>query len=287
MRSTWLAALAAAVALVIPVTAQANEVSNWNRIAMSTLVVFPGPAGGAPPALQVHMAMVQGAVYDAINATEPKHHRPYLLNRRFGSTASQEAAAATAAYRVLSSIVAGVPLTIPFSNRASLLEGLTTQYNTSKAAIPESPFKRMGINAGNAAADAMIAARMNDGRFGPSQWGQQTGAGYWQPLIDPITFLPLLDPTPWVGGVRPFLHAELLAVPHRRAKCARKCCLCGGSHRGDANGSLTSAVRTLRRRITPCSGRAQAGRPSSGTTSPRISSKGARSTWPTALACSR
>jgi hypothetical protein len=172
---------------------------------MNTLVVFPGPAGGAPPALQINMAMVQGAVYDAINATEPKHHRPYLLNRRFGSTASQEAAAATAAYRVLSSIVSGVPLTIPFANRASLLTGLATQYDTSKGAIPESPFKRMGINAGNAAADAMIADRMNDGRFGPSQWKQQMGAGYWQPLIDPITMQPLLDPTPWVGGVRPFM----------------------------------------------------------------------------------
>jgi hypothetical protein len=49
---------------------------------MNTLVAFPGPAGGAPPALQIHMAMTQGAVYDAVNATEPKHYRPYLLNRR-------------------------------------------------------------------------------------------------------------------------------------------------------------------------------------------------------------
>ena len=101
MRRTWLAAVVVAIALAAPAVTQATEVTNWNRIAMSTLVVFPGPAGGAPPALQINMAMVQGAVYDAINATEPKY-RPYLLNRRFGSTASQEAAAATAAYRVLS-----------------------------------------------------------------------------------------------------------------------------------------------------------------------------------------
>jgi len=128
-RTRWGAALAAAtIVLAAPVAAQANEVTNWNRIAMNTLVVFPGPAGGAPPALQIHLAMVQRAVYDAINATEPKHHRPYLLKRRFGSTASQEAAASTAAYRVLSSIVSGVPLGIPFSNRASLLTGLAEQY---------------------------------------------------------------------------------------------------------------------------------------------------------------
>ena len=59
-----------------------NAVTNWNRIAVTTLVAFPPPAGGAPPALQVNMAMVQGAVYDAINAIEPRH-RPYLLETPF------------------------------------------------------------------------------------------------------------------------------------------------------------------------------------------------------------
>jgi len=244
MRRTWLAAFVVAVALAVPLTAQANEVSNWNRIAMSTLVVFPGPAGGAPPALQVHMAMVQGAVYDSINATEPKHHRPYLLNRRFGSTASQEAAAATAAYRVLSSIVSGVPLTIPFPNRASLLAGLTTQYNTSLLAIPASPFKRMGINAGNAAADAMIAARQGDGRFGPSQWTQLVGAGYWQPLIDPTTFLPLLDPTPWVGGVRPFLMQSSSQFRTAGPNALGSAAYAADLSEVEALGSLNSVVRT-------------------------------------------
>jgi hypothetical protein len=243
-RARIAAAFVVAVALAVPAAAQANEVTNWNRIAMSTLVVFPGPAGGAPPALQVHMAMVQGAVYDAINATEPKHHRPYLLKRRFGSTASQEAAAATAAWRVLSSIVSGVPLTIPFPNRASLLAGLETQYNTSKAAIPEGPFKRMGINAGNAAADAMIADRMNDGRFGPSQWKPNSAAGHWQPLIDPTTLLPLLDPTPWVGGVRPFMLQS-----SSQFRTAGPNALGSAAYAADLNevtmfGSATSAVRS-------------------------------------------
>ena len=46
----------ALVALAGPV-AQANEVTNWNQIATNTLVAFPGPAGGAPTALQVNMGM--------------------------------------------------------------------------------------------------------------------------------------------------------------------------------------------------------------------------------------
>jgi hypothetical protein len=201
----WRAALAVvAVALLAPAAAQANEVTHWNRIAMSTLVAFPGPAGGAPPALQINMGMTQGAVYDALNATEPRHHRPYLLHRRFGATASKEAAAATAAYRVLSSIVQGVPESIPFPNRLTLQQTLDAEYAATLGGIPGSPFKNMGIRAGNAAADAMIADRQGDGRFGPSQWMQQVGLGYWQPLYNPDG-TPILDATPWVGGVRPFL----------------------------------------------------------------------------------
>jgi hypothetical protein len=203
-RIRWALALAALVLLAAPAVAQANEVTHWNRIATDTLVAIPGPASGAPSALQVNLAMPQGAVYDAVNAIEPRH-RPYLLGTPFTPTASKDAAAATAAYRVLTSILSTVPATIPFPNRAALLQNVANEYAASLAAIPAGASKDAGIAAGNAAADAMIAARQNDGRFGPSQWGQQVGAGYWQPLIDPVTGLPQLDPTPWVGGVLPFL----------------------------------------------------------------------------------
>jgi hypothetical protein len=205
----WLAAVAALVAVALPganarpAVAGPNAVTDWNRIATSTLVLIPGPAGGAPPALQISMGMTQGAVYDAINAITPKHHRPYLLKRRFSARASEEAAAATAAYTVLSKIVSTVPLSISFPNRDSLLQSLAAQYASSLAAIPDTPFKTQGIAAGNAAADAMIAARQGDGRFGSSQWVPNSAPGHWQPLL-PNGTSPL-DPTPWVGGVQPFL----------------------------------------------------------------------------------
>jgi hypothetical protein len=181
-----------------------NTVSEWNLIAANTLAAIPGPAGGAGPAIQINLAMTHGAVYDAVNAIVPKHHRPYLLKRRFSARASKEAAVATAAYRVLASIVATVPATIPFPTRESLLQSLATQYAASLAAVPDGPFKRQGIAAGNAAAEAMIAAREDDGRFGPSQWVPNPAPGHWQPLLNPDG-TPMLDPTPWVGGVTPFL----------------------------------------------------------------------------------
>jgi hypothetical protein len=139
-------------------------------------------------------------VYDAVNAITPKHHRPYLLNRRFGNTASDDAAVATAAYLVLKNIVETVPQSITFPNRATLLATLASQYEAATDAIPDSPFKNMGIAAGTAAAQAMIDARQGDGRFGPSQWVPSSAPGHWSLLPGQAN-----DPTPWVGGVKPFL----------------------------------------------------------------------------------
>jgi hypothetical protein len=214
-------ALAAAGALTVvafaapPPTQPPTEVLKWNRIAMSTLLqppmgTLPPPAGGAPAAAQIHLGMTQGAVYDAVNAIEPKHYRPYLLKRRFAATASEDAAVATAAYEVLSSIVRGVPQAIAFPNRQALLDALSAAYDDSLDDVDDSPFKAQGIAAGHAAAEAMIAAREGDGRYGPSLWRgapngdlNQIPVGHWSPVLPNGTVV--LDPTPWVGGVKPFL----------------------------------------------------------------------------------
>ena len=186
-----------------PAEADATSVTQWNLTAANTLAGLPMPAGGAAPATQISMGMVQGAVYDAVNAITPKHHRPYLLTRRFGNTASDEAAVATAAYLVLKNIVDTVPQSITFPTRGTVLASLETQYNASTNAIPDSPSKDMGIAAGTAAAQAMIDARQGDGRFGPSQFVPNANPGYWDPVAPNGTTAP--DPTPWVGGVEPFL----------------------------------------------------------------------------------
>ena len=182
----------------------ASEVTHWNQVATSTLVALPGPNGGAPPAFAINMGMVQGAVYDAVNAIGPKQHRPYLLNSRTGARASVDAAVATAAYDVLSELVLTAPERAPFPGRAGLLSTLSSTYTTSLDAIDDDAFKQQGIAVGHAAAQAMLDARMDDGRFGPSPWVSNPAPGHWQPLLS-STGAPILDPTPWVGNVRPFL----------------------------------------------------------------------------------
>jgi hypothetical protein len=97
-----------------------------------------------------------------------------------------------------------VPERISFPNQKSLQQSLTDQYASSLASGPDGPFMRQGVEAGNAAAEAMIAARQGDGRFGPSPWVPSSAPGHWQPLSNPDGS-PILDPTPWVANVRPFL----------------------------------------------------------------------------------
>jgi hypothetical protein len=208
-RTIWIVGVVAALVAALgvigaaaapPEEADASSVTQWNLIAVSTLTTLPGPAGGAPPSSQINMGMVQGAVYDAVNAITPKHYRPYALDRRFGNRASDAAAVATAAYLVLKNIVETVPQSISFPTRATVLTSLETQYNAATSAIDDSPFKDMGIAAGTAAAQAMIDARQGDGRFGPSQWVPSSAPGHWSLLPGQAN-----DPTPWVGGVTPFL----------------------------------------------------------------------------------
>src|SRR5919206_599835 len=93
-----LAVVAALGSLALPTVAQANEVTNWNQLAINAVLAQP-PIASAPPAAAVFMATVQGAVYGAANAVD-RHGRPYLVERSFPN-ASLDAAAATAAFRVL------------------------------------------------------------------------------------------------------------------------------------------------------------------------------------------
>jgi hypothetical protein len=195
----------AAASAAPPADADATAVTHWNEVAVTTLGAFPGPNGGAPPAFQINMAMTQGAVYDAVNAIGPKRYQPYLLDRRVGAEASTDAAVATAAYEVLTNLLDTTPELAGFPNRGALKSAVAAQYATSLDAIDDGAFKRQGIAAGSAAASAMIAAREDDGRFGPSQWVRDPRPGHWSPLINPMTGREALDPTPWAGAVDPFL----------------------------------------------------------------------------------
>ena len=141
-----------------------------------------------PQRARLEMAMVQGAVYDAVNAIA-RTNEPYLIAPRAGRWYSQDAAAATAAYRV---VIALLP------DRRPALE---PRYEQSLAAIRDGAAKTGGIKVGNRAAEAMLAARKDDGRDGPRQPVFGTEPGVWRPT--PPAFA--VSDSAWIGDVEPFL----------------------------------------------------------------------------------
>jgi hypothetical protein len=185
-RSIGLLVIAALTLLAAPAVARADTVTEWNSNASTALFV----TGAQPPQASVpHMAMVHGAVYDAVNAIDGGHEG-YLLTPRLAQPFdSKEAAAATAAYRVLRHLV-------PAQQAV-----LDAQYAASLAAIPDGSAKTRGIAVGEAAAAAMIAARTDDGRFGAYRFPVGSGPGAWRAVLPAF----VNDPNAWLKDVRPFL----------------------------------------------------------------------------------
>jgi hypothetical protein len=174
----------------------ATMLLQWNEHAIVAIHNLPGgaPAGAGqtPPVGSLHLAMVQAAVYDAVNAID-RGHEPYLRGLpRAPRSASKAAAAATAAHHVL------VGLTPAFADTVKAY--LDTQYAASLATIANGSRKTAGIRIGEAVAAKMLARRANDGRFVPHAFPVGTGPGEWRPE------LPLManDPFAWVANVKPF-----------------------------------------------------------------------------------
>jgi hypothetical protein len=194
-------AATALIALAAPALAPASAVTQWNANAVGVLT---GPAAWqAPPVSTLHLAMVHGAVYDAVNAID-RGYTPYLTSPTATPFDSQDAAAATAAYYVLSNILSNPALAS--TTAPGQLPGVTALYNAALAAIPDGPAKTGGISAGLAAANAMIAARARDGRFGPFRFPFPTApgpsdVGVWRPVLPAFGN----DPNAWIKDVKPFL----------------------------------------------------------------------------------
>jgi hypothetical protein len=154
-RMTCGAALAAALlACAGSSPARADTVTDWNTQATQSLIAN---GGQGPTVSTIHLAIVHGAVYDAVNSIDGRYE-PYLVDVRARRWYSQDAAAATAAYRVLAGM-RNVPQT-----------GLAERYQESLAAIPPGPARDGGIRVGATSAAAMLAAREDDGRFPASPY---------------------------------------------------------------------------------------------------------------------
>ena len=163
----------------------ADMVLEWNNIALETTKALPG-SQIAPPRQTRMLAMVHGAVFDAVNSVE-RGHDPYLIEVGAPRWASAEAAAAVAAHDVL----------------VGLFPAKQADYDAALAAsldaVPDGRAEDAGAEVGHAVAAAMLADRQGDGADVVTPYVTTTGPEAWQPT--PGVVAPLM---PQFAAVEPF-----------------------------------------------------------------------------------
>jgi hypothetical protein len=157
----------------------------WNSVAGDVIVV---DAGKANAEAFLWYAFTQAAVYNAVVGITGRYE-PYKWDPEAPEVASPEAAAATAAYRVLLEY-------FPASEAK-----LNMAYETSLDGIPDGDPKEGGIRFGERAAARLIRLRTDDGRFADVPFEIPPGPGVWRPT--PPTFTPFFDP--WLAKMRPLM----------------------------------------------------------------------------------
>jgi hypothetical protein len=162
-----------------------NVVVDWDAIASQTIVTN---ANEASVTSGVWFAYVHLAVFDAVNSIDHKH-RPYVFTTQAPVGASQDAAAVAAAHYILVNYFPAQKAILDAQLSASLLAVTDTAANIAA-----------GVNVGEEAAQALIAARANDGLLANVPYAPPVGPGFWQPT-PPKFAAPI---TPWLGQVVPF-----------------------------------------------------------------------------------
>ena len=184
-----MATMSTAFIVPSPVPASTDQVPDqvlvWNQHAYDELILI---AGQAPPVSAIHLAIVHGAIYDAVNAIDGGFE-PYLASPPAQPWYSEDAAAAAAGHEVL----------------VWLLPGRMTQLDAyleaSLASIPDGQSEEGGKAVGVAAGQAMISARTDDGRFGDTSFTEGFSAGEWRAFAAGLAG----NNFKWVGDVHPFL----------------------------------------------------------------------------------
>jgi len=164
-------ALRCAIPLVVlaaqPMPAAADVITDWNEKAVAW--VTPRMT---PPMAQRAVAIVQLAMFDAVNSIE-RRYRPYLTQLPAAASSSPEAAAATAASVALRSLLPPV---------ADEIKAAATAY---LAAIPDGDDKAAGVKLGESVAAVILEVRGKDGANDADAYRPKTRPGVYVPT--PIT----------------------------------------------------------------------------------------------------
>ncbi len=166
---------------------QGDVVTDWNEVMRATLVQDeeyqnPGMASRT-------QAMMNLAIYDAINGINQQNPTFYNYGFSPSNGASTEAAAATAAHGVLAGIYPHLQMT------------LDSALNASLEAISDANARAAGEAFGNQIASSIVARRANDGFDQEVQYMPIDEIGRWTP--DPLNPNQEAWGPEW-GAIRPF-----------------------------------------------------------------------------------
>ncbi len=181
-------AASASTLLLLPHCAGADVVTDWNTIAVSTVL-----ADRIPNRQSRDMAMVHAAVFDAMNAIRP-YYTPAMVSITAKGYASREAAGAQAAHDVLLALFPSQQATLD-AKLAESLAGIADDDADGRQP------KYWGILAGQVAAAAVLEARQNDHAFDTVAFTPSAGPGEYQ--FTPGCNATNVSPPGW-GNVTPF-----------------------------------------------------------------------------------
>jgi hypothetical protein len=182
--------------LIAPAPAvDANEVVQWNDTTMKAIAAN----GQSPVASTRTVAMVQGAVHDALNAIS-RRYDAYYFEGPGDPAASPEAAVAAAAHTVLVAIVSasGTPV-----QRANALALVDQAYGASLGRVTDAAARNKGVAVGRAAGAAMCALRKDDGAGRDAPYIAGMGPGKWRPHPNPVPANPPIANPDMARGYAP------------------------------------------------------------------------------------
>ncbi|HSM15343.1 MAG TPA: vanadium-dependent haloperoxidase [Thermoanaerobaculia bacterium] len=182
-----LALLAASSALALPAAAPAGVVLDWNEIALAQVAA----AGQHPTEASRTMAMVHGAIFDAVDAVE-RRYAPYAFDGTAPEGASAEAAAVAAARAVLTGL---------FPERRPEIEDAAAG---ALGRIAAGAGRAPGVALGEAVGARYLALRADDGCGAPERYRPRTTPGVYVPTTVPVA-------SEW-GRVRPWLLEDGAAL---------------------------------------------------------------------------
>lgn len=182
-----------------------DAIAAWNAALLETVRHTTSPSTSVPgllikpppPMVAKYLAMVHGAMFDAINAIDQSFDSYALAvspPTAASPAASPVAAAAVAAHRVASNLY-------PTAEEVALWDLTLAEI---MATVPEGSAKTLGIALGEQAASAMLAERSGDGSDATANYTPGSEPGKWRPSAPGFENATL----PQWPGVKPFAIAS-------------------------------------------------------------------------------